>query len=168
MRIFLSFSLYGMFNKRKWLCDTINCFSRAQVYKVLSHLYLSWFNTYMFKTMHFTRFPCCCNAVFKLSWRDEFLHIRALGAQCNIKVSVWNIVSGLCITRNRSPCLLRWSCLQTSEGQRRSEFHLVGLENSETPSTSSIWPSDHREDYRSCARPFYSLVQIIPKALHSD
>ena len=80
----------------------------------------------------------------------------------------WNIVSGLCITRNRSPCLLRWSCLQTSEGQRRSEFHLVGLENSETPSTSSVWPSDHREDYRSCARPFYSLVQIIPKALHSD
>ena len=66
------------------------------------------------------------------------------------------------------PCLLRWSCLQTSEGQRRSEFHLVGLENSETPSTSSVWPSDHREDYRSCARPFYSLVQIIPKALHSD
>ena len=40
--------------------------------------------------------------------------------------------------------------------------------NSETPSTSSVWPSDHREDYRSCARPFYSLVQIIPKALHSD
>ena len=59
------------------------------------------------------------------------------------------------------------SCLQTSEGQRRGEFHLVGLENSETPSTSSVWPSDHREDYRSCARPFYSLVQIIPKALHS-
>ena len=24
------------------------------------------------------------------------------------------------------------------------------------------------EDYRSCARFFYSLVQIIPKALHSD
>ena len=67
-----------------------------------------------------------------------------------------------------SPCLLRWFCLQTSEGQRRSEFHLVMLENSETPSTSSVWPSDHRENYRSCARPFYSLVQIIPKALHSD
>ena len=70
----------------------------------------------------------------------------------------------LCITRNHSPCLLRWSCLQTSEGQRRSEFHLVGIENSETPATSSVWPSDHREDYRSCAWPFYSLVQIIPKA----
>ena len=28
--------------------------------------------------------------------------------------------------------------------------------------------NNHREDYRSCARPFYSLVQIIPKALHSD
>ena len=80
----------------------------------------------------------------------------------------WNIVVGLCFTRNHSPCLLRWSCLQTSEGQRRSKFHLVRLENSETPSTSSVWPSDHREDHRSCARPFYSLVQIIPKALHSD
>ena len=28
--------------------------------------------------------------------------------------------------------------------------------------------SDHREDYRSCAWPFYSLVQIFHKALHSD
>ena len=26
----------------------------------------------------------------------------------------------------------------------------------------------HREDDRSCAWPFYSLVQIFPKALHSD
>ena len=72
-----------------------------------------------------------------------------------------NIVSGLCITRNYSPCLLRRSCLQTSEGQRRSEFHLVGLQNSEMPAKSSVCPSDHREDYMSCAWPFYSLVQII-------
>ena len=27
----------------------------------------------------------------------------------------------------------------------RSEFRLVGLENSQTPSTSKVWPSDHRE-----------------------
>ena len=46
-----------------------------------------------------------------------------------------------------SPGLLRWSCLQTKEGERRKEFYLVGLESSETPSTSSVWPSDHREDY---------------------
>ena len=53
--------------------------------------------------------------------------------------------------------------LSTSKkGQRQNEFHLVGLKNSETPSTSSVWPSDHREDYRSFALPFYSLVQIIP------
>ena len=58
--------------------------------------------------------------------------------------------------------LLRKSCLQTKEGQRRSEFYLVGLENIQTPLTSSVWPSDHREDYRSCASSFYSLVQIIP------
>ena len=64
--------------------------------------------------------------------------------------------------KNHSPGLLRWYCLQTKEDQKRNEFHLVGHENSETPSTSSVWPSDHREDYRSCAWPFYSLVQIIP------
>ena len=29
-------------------------------------------------------------------------------------------------------------------------------------------PSDHREDYRSCAWPFYSRVRTFPKALHSD
>ena len=52
--------------------------------------------------------------------------------------------------------------LRTKGGQRRSEFLLVGLENSETPSTSSVWPGNHREDYRSWAWPFHSLVQIIP------
>ena len=41
--------------------------------------------------------------------------------------------------------------LQTKEGQMRSEFCLVGLSNSETPSTSIVWPSDHRADDRSCA-----------------
>ena len=35
-------------------------------------------------------------------------------------------------------------------------------------STTTVWPSDHREDYRSCAWPFYSLVRTFPKALHSD
>ena len=34
--------------------------------------------------------------------------------------------------------------------ERRSKFHLVGLENSQTPSTSSVWQSDNREDYMSC------------------
>ena len=29
-------------------------------------------------------------------------------------------------------------------------------------------PIDHREDYRSCTWPFYSLVRTFPKALHSD
>ena len=32
--------------------------------------------------------------------------------------------------RNHPPGLLRWSCLQTKEGQKRIEVHLVGLENS--------------------------------------
>ena len=57
---------------------------------------------------------------------------------------------------------------QTKEGQRHTEFHLVGFENSQTPSTTTVWPSDHREDYRSCAWPFYSLVRTFPEALHSD
>ena len=37
-----------------------------------------------------------------------------------------------------------------------------------TPSTMTVWPIDHREDYRSCALPLYSLVQTFSKALHSD
>ena len=43
-----------------------------------------------------------------------------------------------------------------------ANFISSGLENSETPSTLSVRPSDHREEYRSCAWPFYSIVQIIP------
>ena len=54
-------------------------------------------------------------------------------------VQIWyNIVLGLCITRNHSPGLLRWSCIQILEGQRRRECHLVGLGNSETHATSSV------------------------------
>ena len=92
------------------------------------------------------------------------------GHTLNFCLNLVQYRSGLWFTWNRSPGLLLWSCLQTQEGQRRSEFHLVGLENNEMPATSSVWPNDHREDYtcRSCARPFYSLVQISPKALHSD
>ena len=56
----------------------------------------------------------------------------------------------------------------TKKGQGHTEFLLVGFENSQTPSTTTVWPSDHREDYRSCAWPFYSLVRTFPKALHSD
>ena len=48
------------------------------------------------------------------------------------------------------------------------ECRLVGLENSQTPSTAKVRPSDHREDVRSCALPFYSLVKIFPEALHSN
>ena len=86
-----------------------------------------------------------------------------------------NFCRNLVIFRSKNICqkesltgLLRWSSLQTKEGQRHSEFLLVGFENSQTPSTTTVWPSDHREDYRSCAWPFYSLVRTFPKALHSD
>ena len=55
------------------------------------------------------------------------------------------------------------------EGSKAKRIFISsGLKNSETPSTSSVWPSDHREDYRPCARSFNSLVQIFPKALQSN
>ena len=59
--------------------------------------------------------------------------------------------------------LVFYGDLQTKEGKRRSEFHLAGLKNSETPSSSSVWPSDHREDYRSCAWPYFSPVRSFLK-----
>ena len=65
----------------------------------------------------------------------------------------------LCYGRNLSPGLLRWSSLQNKEGQGHTKFHLVGFENSQTPSTTTVWPIDHREDERSCDWPIYSLVQ---------
>ena len=67
-----------------------------------------------------------------------------------------------------------WSSLQTKEGQRHTEFHLVGFEYSQTPSTTTVWPSDHREDYRSCAcirpctalyRPFLKHCTLTNKAV---
>ena len=42
----------------------------------------------------------------------------------------WNIVSRICLGRNPSPGILRWSSLQTKEDQMWSEFRLVGLWNS--------------------------------------
>ena len=59
------------------------------------------------------------------------------------------LVSCICFWRKFSTGLLRCSSLQTNEGQMRSKFRLV--ENSQTSSTSKVWPSDYREDHRSCA-----------------
>ena len=70
--------------------------------------------------------------------------------------------------KNHSSGLLRWSCPQTKEGQRRIEFHLVGLDNSETPSTSSVWLRDHREDYRSSAWPFTALYRSLCPPLKKE
>ena len=82
-------------------------------------------------------------------------------------VQIWyHIVSGICFKRNHSAGLLRWSNLQTNEGQRHGAFHLVGLENCYTASTSTVWSSEHREDQRPCAWPFYNLVQTVSESLH--
>ena len=53
-----------------------------------------------------------------------------------LQVILWTSVQIWCnmYQRTHSPALLRWFSLQTKEGQRRSEFHLVGLENSEAAS----------------------------------
>ena len=67
----------------------------------------------------------------------------------------WNTVSKISFWRNISPGHLQRSSLQTKEGQLRSLRRRV-------------WPSDHREDDWSSVSPFCSLVQIFPKALHSD
>ena len=45
--------------------------------------------------------------------------------------------------------------------KRQKNFISSAQKNSEMLLTSSVWPGDHREDYRSCAWPLYSLVQII-------
>ena len=52
--------------------------------------------------------------------------------------------SSICFWRNPSIGPLRWYSLETKEGQKRSEFRLVGLDNSQTPPTSKVWLSDHR------------------------
>ena len=65
-----------------------------------------------------------------------------------------------------SPGLLRWSSLQTKEGQRHTEFHLVGFENSKTPSTTTVWPIDHREDWTIGLVLGPSTVLYIPFQKH--
>ena len=64
--------------------------------------------------------------------------------------------------------LTRSSTVILSYKLRRVNGEMIGIENSEKPSTSSVWPSDHRKEYRYCAWSFYSLVQNIPKALYTD
>ena len=58
--------------------------------------------------------------------------------------------------------------LQTKDSKGRSEFHLVRFKNSKTPSTSTLLSNHYREDYKSSAGPFYSIVQAFPDALQSD
>ena len=53
------------------------------------------------------------------------------------------------------------------EGQRHDLF-VCRVQNRLTPSTSTELPNARREDYRSCALPFYTLVQTLPEALHPD
>ena len=118
---------------------------------------------------------CCHVAFWFVLWLKGFLSqdwVRSLPFSLKIilrtSVEIWiYFVPRIFVKKNHSPGLLRWSCLQTKEGQRHTEFYLVGLKNSQTSSTT-VWPIDHREDYRSCAWPVYSLAHTFPKVLHSD
>ena len=76
------------------------------------------------------------------------------------KISTFTAIHSLNI------CLLRWSSLQTKEGQMRSEFRLDGLENSQTPSTSEVLASDHRENMSTALyRSFLKHCTLTNKAV---
>ena len=129
------------------------------------------------------RFAECCTSVLKKiskllqnCWHrvgtdvtrfEKHLESSLIILRTSVKI-LWYFVPRICVKRNLSPGLLRWSNLQTKEGQRHAKFHFVELENSQTPSTTTVWPIDYREDYRSWALPFYSLVRTFPEALHSN
>ena len=51
----------------------------------------------------------------------------------------WYFVPTIFVKKNLSPSLLWWSSLQTKEGQRHTEFLLVRFENSQTPSTTTVY-----------------------------
>ena len=52
----------------------------------------------------------------------------------------WYFVPRICVKRNISSALLMWSSVQTKEGQRHTEFHLVCFENSQTPLATTTDP----------------------------
>ena len=85
---------------------------------------------------------------------------KFVGSYSDLLSKWWNIVWRICYGRNLSPGILRLASLQTKEDQMWIEFRLIGLENCQTPSTSKVWPIDHREDHRSCTLPFYNLVHV--------
>ena len=59
------------------------------------------------------------------------------------------------------PVFFKLSSLETKDGESRSQYFLIGLENSKTPSTSKVRARHHREDYRSCTWPFYNIVRYF-------
>ena len=81
----------------------------------------------------------CSNVETNLSWT---CFVSGLLNSEHPSVLLFCFVPRIFVKRNLSPGLPRWSSLQTKEGQRHTEFLLVGFENSQTPSTT-VWPSDH-------------------------
>ena len=80
-------------------------------------------------------------------------------------LSKFGTISFQYILRNHSPGFLRWSCLQTKEGHMRHEFNLVGLENRETPSTSSYDPTIVERTFGLVLCPFEALIRILERCI---
>ena len=110
-----------MFKTKIYVFDT-RVFPRSKNLNINKALFLHWLSVNMY-------------CVYQMHWASVEIW--------------WYFVPSIFVKRNLSPGLLWWSSLQTKEGQRHTEFLLIGFENSQTPSTTTVWPSDHREDYRS-------------------
>ena len=90
----------------------------------------SLFEVFSMENYHRVYFSLCLFlAISGRSRTQRKLHPRE-------KFPIYGIVLRICVGRNHSPGLLRWSSLQIKEVQMRSEFRLAGLGNSQTPSMS--------------------------------
>ena len=110
--------------------------------KTLPHiiLLLEWsvwkcFYVILSKFLHLYHFIKCIHVPYKNCWNivcNLLYYIRKVTFQAKAILMIWFwwYFVPKCVKRNLSPGLLRWSSLQTKEGQRHTEFHLVGFENS--------------------------------------
>ena len=123
---------------------------------------------------HLVGFARCYTSVFDFHSKNLQISSNLNYEKKNwkvLQVILWSLIQ--CWQNNVSRIyIFLWKCLTPSytviysTNLRRVEMAAIyvssGSKIVENPSTSKVWPSDHREDYRSCVRPFYSLVQIFP------
>ena len=88
---------------------------------------------------------------FKCSlWNHKCIIIDILGGSI-----WWYIVSRISFLKES---LTRSSKFYGDLVYKRRRVNGAGKQ---TPSTTKVWPTDHRKDFRYCAWSFYSLVQIL-------